>query len=131
MFWACFKFYSCFPFQQFGENGLSPTEIPRVRLDGGPNSIKCLINNAKWGMNTLMEEEEESNNPNNTGGGASTSSNHHNLTHINGGVGGGGGDYSSSSGSSGGGSSQRTNGSSNQTSPLGKLKSKNLLFSLR
>ncbi len=126
MFWSCIKFYSCFPFQQFGENGLSPTEIPRVRLDGGPNSIKCLINNAKWGMNTLMEEEEESNNPNgNSGGGAS--SNHHNLTHINGCSGGGGGDYSSSSASSGGGSSQRTNGSSNQTSPLGKLKSK--LFS--
>lgn len=32
-----------------------------MRLDGGPNSIKCLIGNAaKWGMNTLLEEEEES-----------------------------------------------------------------------
>lgn len=111
---SCYKFTTCVCLQ-FGENGISPTEIPRVRLDGGPNSIKCLINNAKWGMNTLMEEEEESgnNNSNNNGGVASSSSNHNNIhIHAN-------GDYSSSSGSSGGGSSQR---SSNPTSPLGKGK---------
>jgi len=37
---------------------VSPTEIVRVRLDGGPNSVKCLINNSKWGMNPVLEEEE-------------------------------------------------------------------------
>ncbi|CAG7829538.1 unnamed protein product, partial [Allacma fusca] len=47
----------------FTENGISPTEVPRVRLDGGPNSVKCLINNSKWGMNPVMEEEEESSAP--------------------------------------------------------------------
>jgi hypothetical protein len=45
---------------QLTDNGSSPNEVPRVRLDGGPSSIKCLINNAKWGMNTLLEEEEDS-----------------------------------------------------------------------
>lgn len=44
---------------QFGGDGVSPTEIVQIRLDGGANSVKCLINNSKWGMNPVLEEEEE------------------------------------------------------------------------